>query len=134
MNGPSLLQGTRIRVKIMNKFIYLVAVASLAVAPVSAQVVKTNPNPPKFVIKPAIGEKVVKPESAIRSLCVYAKIDNFTIDKEITEDPGKYMSISSSNVEVLFTMVCKIFDIEISKVGFEDDSVLYQFKKVQKKK
>jgi hypothetical protein len=31
-------------------------------------------------------------------------------------------------------MVCKIFDIEISKVGFEDDSVLYQFKKVQKKK
>jgi len=118
----------------MNKFIYLVALASLAAAPVNAQVVKTNPSPPKFVIKPAIGEKVVKPESVIRSLCVYAKIENFTIDKEITDDPGKYMSISSSNVEVLFTMVCKIFDIEISKVGFEDDSVLYQFKKVQKKK
>ena len=43
----------------MNKFIYLVAVASLAAAPVNAQVVKTNPRPPKFVIKPAIGEKVV---------------------------------------------------------------------------
>ena len=117
----------------MNKFIYLVAVASLAIMPVQAQQVK-NPNPPKFTIKPAIGEKVVKPESVIRSLCTYAKIENFTIDKEITDDPGKYMSISSSNVEVLFTMVCKIFDIEISKVGFEDDSVLYQFKKVQKKK
>ncbi len=118
----------------MNKFIYLIALASMAAMPVNAQGVKTNPNPPKFVIKPAIGEKVVKPESVIRSLCVYAKIENFTIDKEITDDPGKYMSISSSNVEVLFTMVCKIFDIEISKVGFEDDSVLYQFKKVQKKK
>lgn len=118
----------------MNKFIYLVALASLAVSPIQAQEVKTNPSPPKFTIKPAIGEKVVKPESVIRSLCTYAKIDNFTIDKDITDDPGKYMSISNSNIEVLFTMVCKIFDIEISKISFEDDSVLYQFKKVQKKR
>lgn len=118
----------------MNKFIYILVLGSLAVLPVSAQDVKPNPTPPKFVIKPAIGEKVVKPESIIRSLCTYAKIDNFTIDKEITDDPGKYMSISSSNVEVLFTMVCKIFDIEITKISFEDDSVLYQFKKVQKKR
>ena len=118
----------------MNKFIYLMAIASLATMPVNAQETKINPSPPKLAIRPATGEKVVKPESAIRSLCAYAKINNFTIDKEITDDPGKYMSISSSNVEVLFTMVCKIFDIEISKIGFEDDSVLYQFKKVQKKK
>jgi hypothetical protein len=117
----------------VNKFIYLIALASLTAMPVMAQQPKINQSP-KFTIKPAIGEKVVKPEGVIRALCSFAKIDNFTIDKEITDDPGKFLSISSSNIEVLFNMVCKIFDIEISKVGFEDDSILYQFKKVQKKK
>ncbi len=118
----------------MNKFIYLVALASVVATPIHAQEVKTNPTPPKFSIKPAIGEKVVKPESVIRSLCAYAKIESFTIDKEITDDQGKYINIASSNIEVLFTMVCKIYDIEISKISFEDDSILYQFKKAQKKR
>ena len=40
----------------MNKFIYLIVLACLTIAPVNAQVVKTNPNPPKFIINAAIGE------------------------------------------------------------------------------
>jgi hypothetical protein len=115
----------------VNKFIYLIALASVVTMPVQAQ---KNQSPPKFTIAPATREDVVRPASVIKALCFYAKIENFTIDKEITDDPGKYMKFSNSNVEVLFDAVCKVFDIEISKVGFEDDSILYQFKKVQKKK
>jgi hypothetical protein len=86
-------------------------------------------NSVRYVIKPIIGEKVVKADNAIKSLCAFAKIENFSIDEEILNLPGKYFTVSSSNLEVLFLTVQKVYGIEINKTTFEDDSVFYEFKK-----
>jgi hypothetical protein len=73
-------------------------------------------------------------ESAIKAACMYAKITDYTIDKELVEEPGKMVSqISGKSLEVLFLKVCSTFDIEFTKTTYEDGSSLFQFKKAKKK-
>lgn len=117
----------------MNKILCAVAVGLSVLMPVKAEENKQS-KPPVYVIKPAAGEKLVTPESAIKAVVSFAKIYDYTIDKEIVDEPGKVLYITGSSPEILLLKVCKIFEIEVSKVTYEDDSILYQFKKLKKNK
>lgn len=83
----------------------------------------------KYAIRPIAGEKMVTAESAIKALCAFAKIDNFSISEDVLKMPGEYISVSSTNLEVLFLIVQKVYKLEINKSTFEDDTVFYEFKK-----
>lgn len=116
----------------MFKLISVFIMATMCLMPSYSQ--NQKPKPPVYVIKKAAGEKLMTAEFAIRSVCIYAKISDFTIDKEITDSPGKVVSqLSSTDPEVLLLKVCSTFEIEFTKSTYEDGSALFQFKKIKKK-
>ena len=117
----------------MNKILCAIALGLSILSPVTAQQNKQT-KPPVYIIKPALGEKLVTPESAIKAVVSFAKINDYTIDKEIVDEPGKLVYITGTSPEILLLKVCKIFEIEVNKVTYEDDSVLFQFKKLKKSK
>lgn len=117
----------------MFKFIIAFIVAVTCLLPSYAQNQKSKPVT-LFVIKPAVGEKLVTAESAIKAACAFAKITDLTIDKELIDEPGKLIYLSSSDPEILLMKVCKVFDVEFNKVVYEDNSSLFQFKKLKKNK
>ena len=114
----------------MFKFIAALILAITCLFPSHALAQKSKPT--IYVIKPAAGEKVVTAESAIKAACAFAKITDLTIDKELIDEPGKLIYLSSSDPEILLMKVCKVFDIEFSKVTYEDNTSLFQFKKSKK--
>ena len=59
--------------------------------------------------------KLVTAEGAIKAACSFAKISDLTIDKELIDEPGKLIYLSSSDPEILLMKVCKVFEIEFSK-------------------
>jgi hypothetical protein len=117
----------------MNKILCAIALGLSIFSPVTAQQNK-QAKPPVYVIKPAPNEKLVTPENAIKALVYFAKINDYTIEKEIIDEPGKVAYITGTSPEILLLKVCKIFEIEVNKVTYEDDSVLFQFKKLKKSK
>lgn len=88
---------------------------------------------PRYVIRPVTGEKTIKPEEAIKAFCNFAKIDDYIIDSELISESGKVGTITGRELEVLLQKIIKVFDIDVVKTTFEDDSVLYHFKKAKKK-
>ena len=113
----------------MAKFLLII---SLFLTLCSFSFAQDQPRPKqsvKYVIRPVAGEKTVTAESAIKALCSFAKIENFSISDEVLKMPGEYVSITHGNLEVLFLIVQKVFKLEINKTTFEDDTVFYEFKK-----
>jgi chromosomal replication initiation ATPase DnaA len=115
----------------MIKIISALVVATFCLLPSYSQT--TKPKPATYIIKPAIGEKLVTAEAAIKAACVFAKITDITIDKDLIDEPGKLIFLSSSDPEILLMKVCKVFDVEFSKITYEDNSSLFQFRKAKKK-
>ena len=116
----------------MFKFITVFILATMCLMPSYSQ--NPKPKPPVYVIKKAAGEKLMTAEFAIKSACAFARISDFTIDKEITDAPGKVVSqLSSLDPEVLLLKVCSTFDVEFTKSTYEDGSSLFNFKKMKKK-
>jgi hypothetical protein len=112
----------------MTKFLLFLALFFTLSFSVSAQDTKPKQTI-KYAIRPIPGEKLVTAESAIKALCAFAKINNFSISEEVIKMPGEYISVSSSNLEVLFLIVQKVYKLEINKSTFEDDTLFYEFKK-----
>ncbi len=68
--------------------------------------------------------------NAIRAVCEFAKIENFLISDEVTKMPGKNIpQLTSTNLEVLFQLVEKAFNLTVKKTTFEDSTVFYEFDK-----
>lgn len=71
--------------------------------------------------------------NAIRAVCDFAKIQNFSISDEVSNMPGKNIPrLTSNNLEVLFQLVEKAFGLSIQKTTFEDGTVFYEFDKKKK--
>ena len=68
----------------MIKIISALVVATFCLLPSYSQT--TKPKPATYIIKPAIGEKLVTAEAAIKAACVFAKITDITIDKDLIDD------------------------------------------------
>jgi hypothetical protein len=87
----------------------------------------------RYIIKPVLGDKLVKAEAAIKALCAYAKIENYSINEDVLNLPGKFLTVSTSNLEVLSLTIQKVFGLEIVKTTFDDETVFYEFKKAPEK-
>ncbi len=89
--------------------------------------------PIRYIIRPVTGEKTIKPEEAIKAFILFAKIDDYIIDSELISDSGKVGVLTGKDLESLLQKIIKVFEIDVVKTTFEDDSVLYHFKKAKKK-
>lgn len=120
----------------MKKLNYLLVLSSLALcSPVLAQQSKV-----KYTIKPSIevdskGVKkaLIKADDAIKNICYWAKIENYSIDEDVMELPGKYINLSNTDLSILTEMVLSSFKLKVDKSVYEDGTVFYQFSKMPEK-
>lgn len=116
----------------MIKYFLLFSIFCLGMQTLAQEPPKPK-SPPRYIIRPVTGEKTIKPEEAIKAFCNFAKIDDYIIDSDLIIESGKIGTITGRDLEVLLQKIIKVFDIDVVKTTFEDDSVLYHFKKVKKK-
>lgn len=71
----------------------------------------------------------VKADEAIKVLCGFAEIKNYSIDSEVMDIPGKYINLSTTDLSFMTEMLLRSFGLEINKIIFEDGTTFYEFRK-----